>query len=772
MDKPLPLPFDPASARFGASHSQKRIEDDRLLKGQGLFSDDRRFPGEAALVVVRSPHAHARIKAVDSTAARAAEGVLAVWTLRDLKEEGIGFIPVPMMFKRADGTPMTVPPRYPLAEDKVFYVGQPVVAVVAATRVQAQDAAEQVLVEYEELPAVVDPRRAIAPDAPQLWAEAGGNIAAEARLGDAKAADEAFAQAAHVVEIELHNQRVIANAIEPRCSIGVAEGERVVLYTQNQTPTGARQLLADVFKRKPEDFRVVIGDIGGGFGMKTGLAQEDVLVCHAARKLGRPVRWRAERSEDFLGAHMGRDQHFKAQLALDSGGKFLALRMQSLANVGAPTVGSSLFIPLLIGPRVQTSLYQMPAIDFHIRAVLTNTVATGAYRGAGRPEANYLMERLVQKAAAQTGMDAIELRRRNFIPPGSFPYRTPAGQVYDSGEFEKILNQVLEKADWAGYPARKQESLSRGRLRGRGLACYIEWTGAVPTETITIKVEAKGRVSVYTGTQAMGQGTETSFAQLAAELLQIDISQVRIVQGDTDQATGQGSVGSRSAFVGGTALVSAGRQVLAEGKKLAAQALEAASEDVEYAGGRFNVAGTDRSLGLFDLARKQEDEAFMVAATETTGGASWPNGAQVCEVEIDPDTGAVTVARHTSVDDIGRIINRMIVIGQVHGGIAQGVGQALMEQAVYEPESGQLLTGSYADYVMPRADDLGSMDAGFDESVPCRTNLLGVKGVGEIGTIGAVPATVHAVLDALAGSGVQHLEMPLNSERIWRAINK
>lgn len=771
MDKPLPQQFDPASARFGASRSQKRIEDDRLLRGQGLFSDDRRFPGEAALVVVRSPHAHAHIKAVDSTAARAAEGVLAVWTLQDLKDEGIGFIPVPMMFKRADGTPMAVPPRYPLAEGKVFYVGQPVVAVVAVTRAQAQDAAEQVLVEYEALPAVVDPRRAIAPDAPQLWAEAEGNIAAEARLGDTKAADEGFERAAHVVEIELHNQRVIANAIEPRCAIGVAEGERVVLYTQNQTPTGARQLLADVFKRKPEDFRVVIGDIGGGFGMKTGLAQEDVLVCHAARKLGRPVRWRAERSEDFLGAHMGRDQHFKAQLALDSDGTFLALRMQSLANVGAPTVGSSLFIPLLVGPRVQTSLYQIPAIDFHIRAVLTNTVATGAYRGAGRPEANYLMERLVQKAAAQTGMDAIELRRRNFIPSGAFPYRTPAGQVYDSGEFEKILNQVLEKADWAGYPARRQESLSRGRLRGRGLACYIEWTGAVPTETITIRVEAEGRVSVFTGTQAMGQGTETSFAQLAAEQLQIEIAQVRIVQGDTDQATGQGSVGSRSAFVGGTALVSAGRQVLAEGKILAAQALEAAVDDVEYARGRFHVAGTDRSLGLFELARRQDDGALKVVATETTGGASWPNGAQVCEVEIDPDTGAVTVARHTSVDDIGRIINHMIVTGQVHGGIAQGVGQALMEHAVYDPESGQLLTGSYADYVMPRADDLVSMDVGFDESVPCRTNLLGVKGVGEIGTIGAVPATVHAVLDALGDSGIQHLEMPLSPERIWRAIN-
>ena len=769
MSTPVPQQFDPASARFGASRSQKRIEDDRLLTGKGLFSDDRRFPGEAALVVVRSPHAHARLGAIDCAAARAAQGVLAVWTMQDLKPEGVGFIPVPTMFKRADGSPMAVPPRYPLAEDKVFYAGQPVVAVVAETRAHALDAAELVHIEYETLPSVVDPRRAIAPGAPQLWPEATGNIAAEARLGDAKATDEAFFRAVHVVEIELHNQRVIANAIEPRCSIGMADDGRVTLYTQNQTPTSARQLLSEVFKRKPEDFRVVIGDIGGGFGMKTGLAQEDVLVCHAAQRLGRPVRWRADRSEDFLNAHMGRDQHFKAQLALDGEGRFLALRMQSLANIGAPTVGSTLFIPLLVGPRVQTSLYRIPAIDFHIRAVLTNTVATGAYRGAGRPEANFLMERLVQEAASQTGMDAVELRRRNFIPPSAFPFRTPVGQTYDSGEFEKVLDQILANADWAGYAARKQESLARGRLRGRGLACYIEWTGAVTTETMGIRVEAGGTVSVYTGNQAMGQGTETSFAQLAAELLQIDISHIRVVQGDTDQATGQGSVGSRSAFVGGSALVSAGRQALDEGRKLAAQALEAAAEDVDYTDGQFRVAGTDRSLGLFELAGRQSGGVFTVSATETTG-ASWPNGAQVCEVEIDPDTGSIAVVRHTSVDDIGRIINRMIVTGQVHGGIAQGVGQALMERAVYDQESGQLLTGSFADYALPRAGDFGPLEAEFDESVPCRTNLLGVKGVGEIGTIGAAPATVHAVLDALKDFGVRHLEMPLTSEKIWRAI--
>lgn len=763
--------FDPASARFGAARSQKRVEDERLLRGNGLYSDDRRFPGEATLVLVRSPHAHAAIRSVDKTAALAAPEVLGVWTMEDLKREGVGFIPVPTMFKRADGAPMAVPPRYPLADARALYVGHPVVAVVARSRAAALDAAEKVQVDYDVLPAVVDVHAAIAAGAPQVWPDAPGNVAAEARLGDAQAADAAFAGAAHVVTLELHNQRLIANAIEPRCSIAVAEGERTVLYTQNQTPTGARQALADVFGRKPEDFRVVVGDIGGGFGMKTGLAQEDALACFAARKIGKPVRWRAERSEEFLNAHMGRDQWYHAELALDADGRFLGMRMRMLANVGAPTVGSSLFIPLMIGPRVQTSVYRIPVIDFHMKAILTNTMATGAYRGAGRPEANYLMERLVNKAARQTGIDAVVLRRRNLVPPEAFPFRNPMGQVYDSGRFESLLAQVLERSDWKGFAARKEASAARGRLRGRGLACYIEWTGAVPTETMAISVDGSGLVRVFTGTQAMGQGTETSFAQLAAELLQIEVDQVVVVQGDTDQATGQGSVGSRSAFVGGSALASASRRLVQEGKSLAAKSLEAAVEDLEYADGRFRVAGTDRTIGLFELALTQDGQSFAVSATETTGGASWPNGAQVCEVEIDPATGETQVVRHTTFDDIGRIINHMIVAGQIHGGVAQGLGQALLERAVHDPESGQLLTGSFADYAIPRASDLAQIDAAFDESIPCRTNLLGVKGVGEIGTIGAVPAVVHAVLDALAGYGVEHLEMPLTPEKVWRAMS-
>jgi carbon-monoxide dehydrogenase large subunit len=764
------IQFDPDSARFGASRTQKRIEDDRLLVGKGLFSDDRAFPRLAWLVLVRSPYAHARIAALDLAAAREAPGVVAAWSMQDLRADGVRHIPLPPGFKQADGSPMEAPPRTPLAEGKVYYVGQPVAAVVAETREQAQDAAERVAADYEELPCVVDPRRAVQADAPQLWPEAPGNVSAEARYGDSAAVDAALAKAAHVTELELHNQRLIAMALEPRCSIGVAEGGRVTLYTQNQTPTGARDALGATFGEKPETFRIVVGDIGGGFGMKTGLTPEDALVCYGARKLGRPVKWRGDRSEEFLGAHMGRDQHYRAKLGFDRDGRIVALRMEMLANLGGVPVGSSAIIPLMLGPKVQTTVYHVPAIDYWIRGVLTNTMATGAYRGAGRPEANYLMERLMEKAAREMKRDPVELRRRNFIRPEQLPYATQLGDWYDSGDFARVLDRVLEAADWKGFATRREASRARGRLRGRGLAVYLEWTGAIPTETVDIQVDADGTVTVFSGTQAMGQGLETSYTQLVTEVLQIPAKAIRIVQGDTDRANGVGSVGSRSAFVGGSAVVAATRKVIVRGKELAAEALEAAAADIEYRDGRFRVAGTDLALGLDELAARQGERLIRVSATETPSAPSWPNGAQVCEVEIDPQTGAVELARVASVDDIGRIINHMIVEGQVQGGIAQGAGQALMEQVVYDPESGQLLTGSLMDYCVPRADQFPPMVDAFEEGVPCKTNLLGVKGCGELGTIGAAPAVVNAVLDALAERGVLHLEMPLTPEKIWRAL--
>ena len=763
------IQFDPDSARFGTSRSQKRVEDDRLLKGQGLYSDDRHTAGLVWMALVRSPYAHARIAGVDAAAARAAPGVRAVYTAADLSAGGLGHIPFPPLFKQASGEPMAAPLRTLLAGDTAYYAGHPVAAVVADTREQAQDAAELVEVDYEELACVVDPLKAIEPGAPQLFAGAPGNISAEARYGDAAAAAAAFANAAHVTKVELHNQRLAAMALEPRGATAVYENGRWTLYTQTQQPTGTREGLAAVFKTRPEQFRVVVGDIGGGFGMKTGLYPEDALACLAARNLGVPVKWRAERSEEFLAAHAGRDQWYKASLALDAGGKILALRMEMVANFGSVPVGSTAIIPLVLGPKVQTTVYHVPLVDYHVRGVLTNTMASGAYRGAGRPEANFLMERLIENAGREMGIDPVEIRRRNLIPPGSFPYRTHLAEVYDAGEFERILERAVKESDWHGYAGRAAESKRNGKLRGRGLAVYIEWTGALPTETVDIQVDADGTVTVYSGTMAMGQGIETSYIQLITEVLQIPVKEIRIVQGDTDLANGVGSVGSRSAFVGGSAVVAAGRKVIVRGKELAAEALEASVADIEFHAGRFGIAGTDRAIGLAELAARQSAKFIRVSATETPSSPSWPNGAQVCEVEIDPETGKVQVVRMTSVDDIGRIINHMIVAGQVQGGIAQGIGQALLESTVYD-DSGQLLTGSLMDYCVPRADDLPPMSTFFDEDVPCKTNLLGVKGCGEIGTIGAVPAVVHAVLDALAGRNVTHIEMPITPEKVWRLL--
>ena len=758
---PLQVQFDPASARFGASRSQKRLEDDRLLLGKGVFSDDREFADAAWMVLVRSPHAHALIRKIE---AGSAPGVIAVYSMAHLRADGVKHIPFPPLFKRADGSPMAAPPRTPLAEGKVFYVGQPVVAIVAQTRAAAQDAAEAVVIDYEDLPSVVDPRSAVAADAPLLWQAAPGNIAAEAAYGNPEQVGELFRTAAHVTEVELHNQRLNAVAMEPRCAIAVHEGGRTTLYTQNQTPTAARDLLGAVFGEPPANFRLLNGDIGGGFGMKTGLTPEDALVCYAARKLGRPVKWRADRAEEFLAAHMARDQHYRAALALDRDGRILALRMEMLANIGAVPVGSSAMIPLAMVAKVATSAYRVPAVDYRIKGVLTNTMATGAYRGAGRPEGNYLIERLLEKASREMRIDRVELRRRNLLKPHELPYRTHVGETYDSGEFERMLDAALRAADWNGFAQRKEDA--RGKLRGRGVSVYLEWTGALPTETVDIEIDAEGTVTVFSGTQAMGQGLETTYTQLVEEVLGVRPEKIRIVQGDTDRANGVGSVGSRSAFVGGSAVVAAGRSMVLKLKELAAEALEAAPADIELREGRMRIAGTDRSITFAELAGKR---SIRVSATQTPSTPSWPNGAQVAEVEVDPDTGEVALVALTSCDDIGRIINHTIVEGQIHGGMAQGAGQALWEEVRYEAGSGQLLSGSLMDYCVPRADQLPSMQATFDESVPCKTNLLGVKGCGELGTIGAVPAVVHAVLDAI---GVAHLEMPLTPEKVWRALRE
>ncbi len=771
MNAPAPqVQFDPSAAHFGASRSQKRLEDDRLLVGKGRYSDDREFPGQVWMVLLRSPHAHARINSLDISLLKDLPGVIAAWSMADLRADGVKHIPYPPLFKRADGSPMAAPPRTPLAEEMVFYVGQPVVAIVAESRQLAQDASESVSIDYEDLPCVVAPRQAIEQGAPQLWPQAPGNIAAETTYGDSSSTQKAFDSAAHVVALEFDNQRLNAMALEPRCAIGMPENGRLTLYTQNQTPTAARDLLAAVLGGKPQDYRLVNGDIGGGFGMKTGLTPEDALAAYAARKLGRPVKWRADRSEEFLAAHMGRDQHYRGALALDRDGRILALKMEMLANIGAVPVGSSAMIPLAMVAKVVTSVYRVPVVDYRCKAVLTNTMATGAYRGAGRPEGNYLMERLIEMAARKMGLDSVELRRRNLLTPAELPYRTHVGETYDSGNFERMMDQVLAHADWNGFEKRKEQSKRNGKLRGRGLSVYLEWTGALPTETVDIQVDGDGLVTVFSGTQAMGQGLETTYTQLIKEVLGVDVEKIKIVQGDTDLANGVGSVGSRSAFVGGSAVVAAGRKMIVELKNVAAEALEAAPADIELRDGRFRIAGTDRSIGLGELAARQPQKVIRVSDTQTPSTPSWPNGAQVCEVEVDPETGSVELAAVSSCDDIGRIINRAIVEGQIHGGVAQGAGQALWEQVIYDPASGQLITGSLMDYCAPRADQLPPVRAAFDESIPCTTNLLGVKGCGELGTIGSAPAVVHAVLDALRGFGVAHLEMPLTPEKLWRAL--
>jgi carbon-monoxide dehydrogenase large subunit len=760
--------------KYGIGQAITRREDQRLLTGTAKYVDDLALPNEAFVAFVRSPYPRARIVSVDAAAARAMPGVAAVLTGAELLADGVGALPINVGLKNAAGKPMTAPPYYPLAVDEVRFVGQTVAAVVAGTRRQAEDAAEQVAVEYEELPAVVTLEAASAADAPLLWADAPGNVSARTQFGDKAKCDAAFARAEHVVKVACHNQRLVPVSMEPRGSIGDydAAGGRMILHTSCQNPAGLQKTLAEaVFKVPLETVRVLVGDVGGGFGMKTQLYPEDVVCVYAARKLGRPVHWRATRSEEFLAGNHGRDQTDRAELALDGDGRILGLRVEIVGNVGAYATGPGSVIVVAVGPKVITGVYDIPALHLRGTAVLTNTNVVGAYRGAGRPEAIFLIERLMDEAAAALRMDPAELRRRNLIQPHQMPYTTPMGEKFDSGNFPHMLDRILEAADWKGYAARKVQSQARGRLRGRAISTFLEWTGVVHEETIRLHVEADGRVRVFTAMQAMGQGIETSYLQILAETLDLDPERIEIVQGDSDVAQGIGSMGSRSLYIGGSAMLTASHQAIDEGTRLAAEALEAAPADIRYDGGRFTVAGTDLSIDLFALAGRQKDRRIAITTLQKVDGPSWPNSCHVCEVEVDPETGVVEIVRYTTLDDVGRVINPMIVAGQVHGGIAQAVGQALLEDARYDPESGQLLTGSLMDYALPRADDLPDFETHTDESTPCKINPLGAKGVGELGTVGGTPTVVNALLDALRPLGVRHIEMPATPERVWRAIS-
>jgi aerobic carbon-monoxide dehydrogenase large subunit len=762
-------------AKYGIGQALKRREDQRLLFGTGRFLDDVSLPGEVHVAFLRSPHAHARIVSIDTDAAKKMPGVVAVFTGAELKAEGVEPLPINPGLKRADGKPMSAPPNNPLALEKVYYVGEPVVAIVADSRLRADDAAEQVMVEYEELPAVIGIEAATAKDAPQLWPDAPGNIAAQSKFGDQKACDEAFARAKHVTRLALVNQRLVPVSMEPRGSIGEYDAKtgRITLHTSCQNPAGLQNTLAEAVLKLPmEKVRVRVGDVGGGFGMKTQLYPEDVVCAWAARKLGKPVHWRASRSEEFLAGNHGRDQINQAEIAFDEKGKMLGLRVNIVGNIGAHGSGPGAVIVVAVGPKVITGVYHVPALDLRGTAVITNTNVVGAYRGAGRPEAIFLIERLMDQAAAEMKMDPAELRRRNLIQPSQMPYTTPMGEKFDSGNFPHMLDRILEHADWKGYDKRRKASAARGRLRGRAISTFLEWTGVVHEETIDLHVEADGRVKVYTAMQAMGQGIETSYVQILSETLGIDADLIDIVQGDSDIAQGIGSMGSRSLYIGGSAMFTASNETIDKGRELAADALEASASDITYKDGKFTVAGTDLGVGLFELAAKQPEKRIAIRTTQKVDGPSWPNSCHVCEVEIDPETGVTEIVKYITVDDVGRVINPMIVAGQVHGGIAQAVGQAMLEQTRYDEETGQLITGSLLDYCLPRADDLPSFDTHTDETTPCKINPLGAKGVGELGTVGGTPTVVNAIIDALRPMGVTNIDMPITSEKVWRAIRE
>jgi aerobic carbon-monoxide dehydrogenase large subunit len=770
----------PAQAsRFGSGKSILRVEDEALLRGQGRFSDNVPCPGQLHASFVRSPHPHARITGIDSGAAVAMPGVIKVLTGADLVRAGVQPIPNSADFKRSDGAPTATPAHHALAVDTVRFVGEAVAAVIAETPLQALEAAEAVDVRYEPRPAVVDAVAARAPGAPAVVPEAPDNVACAERHGDPAAAESAFRRAAHVVTLDLVNQRVAPSPLEPRSTLATydASSARLTLVVSCQTPSGLRDELCEAVLNVPKDnVRVVVGDVGGGFGMKTSLYPEDIVVAFAARELERPVRFTATRMEEMLAAGHGRDVVSKAELALDRDGRILALRVASLANVGAYATPAGVVIQLLIGPWVSTSIYDIPTIDVAIEAVLTNTLPTGPYRGAGRPEAIYLLERLMDAAARQSGIDPIELRRRNMIRPEQMPYTNPMGKTYDSGRFEQVMDRALALCDWNGFAARAAGSARRGRLRGQGIATFLEWTGAdVFEEVVDVAVTGAGTIEIFTAAQPMGQSLATTFTQLAVDVFGVPAERIVMRFGDTDRATGFGSAGSRSLFVVGSAVRVASERTVAKAHDLAAAALEAAATDIEYHDGVFSIAGTDRRIDLFELASRQSSERIALQSTSAVGAPSWPNGCHVCEVEIDADTGAVEIDRYWSVNDVGRVVNPMVVIGQLEGGAAQGIGQALCERFVYDAESGQALSASFMDYALPRARMFAHFEMTMDESTPCLTNPMGVKGVGELGTIGATPAVVNAVVDALSRHGfaaqAMKLQMPLTAERVWRAMH-
>jgi carbon-monoxide dehydrogenase large subunit len=773
--------------------SVRRKEDARFLTGAGQYTDDVTMAHQAQAFFLRSPHAHARIRGIDTAKAKKAPGVVAIYTGADL--EGVNGLPCGWLITSVDGTPMKEPPHHVLAKGKVCYVGDHVALVIAETLDQAKDAAELIEVDYEVLPAVVNPADALKSGAPQIHDEAPGNKCYTWALGDKAAVDAAFAKAAHVTKIDIVNNRLIPNAIEPRAAVASysrAE-EAYTLYVTSQNPHVERLLMTAFVLGLPEHkVRVIAPDVGGGFGSKIYLYAEETAMVWASKRVARPIKWVAERSESFLSDAHGRDHVTHAELALDKDGKFLALRVHTIAAMGAYLSTFASCIPTILYATLLAGQYTTPAVYCEVTAVFTNTAPVDAYRGAGRPEATYVVERIVHQAAAETGIPQDELRRRNFIR--TFPYQTPVALLYDTGGYDACLDEAMKIADVKGFAARKAEAAKRGKLRGLGYASYIEACGIAPSnvagalgaraglfEAGEVRVHPTGSVTVFTGSHSHGQGHETTFAQVVASRLGIPVENVDVVHGDTGRVLfGMGTYGSRSLAVGGTAIVKALDKIVAKGKKIAAHLLEAAETDIEFKDGKFTVAGTDRSKTFGEIALtayvphnypldKLEPGLNETAFYDPTN-FTFPAGTHICEVEIDPDTGVVRIANFSACDDFGNIINPMIVEGQVHGGLTQGIGQALLEQCVYDKDTGQLLTGSLMDYALPRADDVPSFKVGT-KVTPCTHNPLGVKGCGEAGAIGAPAALMNAVMDALAPLGVKHFDMPASPHRVWQAIN-
>ena len=770
------LDSSPETTRFGSGKSVKRLEDQQLLLGAGQYTNDVTLPGQSYLVFLRSPYPHAKITNLDTTAAKAMPGVYGLITGQDLLAAGVKPMARPMNFKRADGSPLSCTTRYPLATDTVRFVGEPIVAVVADTEENARNATEAIQIEFDPLQSASTLADALAPNAP-LFTDAPDNRVAETRYGDITATQAAFAQAAHVIHLDIVNQRVAALAIEPRSVLAYPENGRLTIRMSSQMPSGVRTTVSDLLSIDKEKVRVLVGDVGGGFGMKTGAYAEDVVTAFCAHTLARPVKWIADRSEEFLSSAHGRDIQTKASLALAQDGKILGLRIETLANVGAYPTMTGLAIQMLIGPWVQSSVYDIQTIDYHFTGVMTHTASTGAYRGAGRPEAIYNMERLLDEAARVSGIDRVQLRRKNFIKPEQMPYKNPMGQVYDTGAFEMIMDEALDKADWHGFAKREAASKAKGLWRGLGIATFLEWTGGnALEENVQVQILADGMIEVASAVNAMGQGIATSLAQLVVDVFGVDISQVRVILGDTDRANGFGSAGSRSLFTGGSAMRVGAEKTLDKARELAGQALEASAADLAYQGGTFSVKGTDLKISLADLAKRQPEARIEMQSSTTASGPTWPNGCHICEIELNPATGETKVVSYTSMNDAGRIVNPMIVEGQLDGGAVQGMGQALLEGLVYDPESGQLLTGSLMDYAAPRADIMPEMFHTFtNQTVPSTNNVLGVKGVGELGTIGATPCVVNAVADAMARNGNANkalkLQMPMTPFRLWELLH-